>query len=179
MNGSEKANNGRGNNRKKFRRRGGEGSRQGEPARKNDNTAAPARQEKKNFGRNNHFNKPKIERPKWVPPKTSTVPLPVLDCSFCGQPIRDLSHAISDKANGSPVHFECIMAKIAGEEKLEQGDTVAYIGGGRFGVGNFSSRTSPQQPAGNGFKIKKIIEWEDKEKKADWRSLICEQYPLS
>ena len=146
---------------------------------------------------------PFFERPKWVPPKLNTDPLPVPDCPYCGKPIRDISSAISDRDSELPVHFDCVAAKIAGNERLERGDSIVYIGGGRFGVVNFggsegySQRTGGQRtdgraspdnlqkrgpgplPATHNFRIKKIIEWEDKDKRAGWRSVICEHYSVT
>ena len=124
---------------------------------------------------------PYIERPKWTPPKMNTDPLPVPDCSWCGKPIRDISQAISDIDTDLPVHFDCVTAKLAEAEKLEKGDVITYIGGGRFGIVNFIPRTGPRPSPGanNGFKIKKIIEWENKDKRADWRFEICDHYSVT
>ncbi|MCL2472741.1 MAG: hypothetical protein FWF26_03595 [Treponema sp.] len=147
---------------------------------------------------------PAVERPKWVPPSINTDPLPVPDCPYCGKPIRDISSAIADKDTGLPVHFDCVTARIAKGENLEKGDTITYIGGGRFGIVGFgvsgesskdSSRVYPRDfqgkagssadsdrfpPArGCDFKIKKIIEWENKDKKADWRTVICDHFSVT
>ena len=116
------------------------------------------------------------DRPRWIPPKTNTDPLPVSDCAWCGKPIRDISSAIADKDTGSPVHFDCVTARITFGEKLEKGDAVAYIGGGRFGIVSFGSQGAAAE---RGFTIKKIIEWENKDKKAEWRSLICDHYSVT
>jgi hypothetical protein len=100
--------------------------------------------------------------------------------------------AIADKDTGVPVHFDCVSARIAFGEKLEKGETVAYIGGGRFGIVSFGGsaqgktgapqenrqeRNSPQ--AARDFSIRKIIEWEKMDKRAEWRSLICEHYSVT
>jgi hypothetical protein len=163
-------------------------------------------------GNNNNFNKkggevrgdrsPYSERPRWIPPKTNTEPLPVSECLWCGKPIRDISTAIADKDSGAPVHFDCVAARIAFGEKLEKGDSVAYIGAGRFGIVSFGSAGAPSRfspdgpsrdsgksesssevkdysPANRGFTIKKIIEWENKDKRAEWRSVICDHYSVT
>ena len=148
---------------------------------------------------------PYIERPKWVPPKFNTEPLPVSDCPWCGKPIRDISSAISDKESGSPVHFDCVLSRISFGEKLEKGETITYIGGGRFGIVSFdnsaqNNKDSQEKAPGNSqhsrrqaeerkssnpsaqsntFTIKKIIEWEDKDKRAEWRSVICDHYSVT
>jgi hypothetical protein len=99
--------------------------------------------------------------------------------------------AIADKDSGVPVHFDCVSARIAFGEKLEKGESIAYIGGGRFGIVSFGNsagktgmpqesrqdRSSPQ--AGRDFTIRKIIEWEKMDKRAEWRSLICEHFSVT
>jgi len=116
----------------------------------------------------------------------NTEPLPVPDCPWCGKPIRDLSQAIADKNTGTPVHFECVTARLAEDERLEKGDTISYIGGGRFGIvcfgGEINPKDSPDRPSLSGrhdFKIKKIIEWENKDTRAEWRSVICDHYSVT
>lgn len=145
---------------------------------------------------------PFYERPKWIPPKMNTDPLPVPNCPWCGKPIRDISSAIADKDSGVPVHFDCVLSRIAFGEKLDEGDSVSYIGGGRFGVICFAAaasraketqaggRQEPERksamqeilrpaPVGRDFIVKKIIEWENKDARADWRSVICDHYSVT
>jgi len=169
-------------------------SRNSQSRRINDNSRGETRGEKA----------PVFERPKWIPPSINTEPLPVPDCPYCGKPIRDISSAMADKDSGLPVHFDCVSARIAKGEILEKGDIVTYIGGGRFGIVGFgvsgesprdssrgTSRNFPNkagasadpdrfQPArGCDFKIKKIIEWENKDKRAEWRATICDHYSVT
>jgi len=225
-----KAGHGRGNNRKKhFRRRendsdlwqkgnftGWESNRQvagTRPEAGGESGKTPGRASENESNKNIVHKKaqdrgeraPYIERPKWTPPKMRTDPVPVSDCHWCGKPIRDISSAIADKDSGAPVHFDCVISRITFGEKLEKGEVVTYIGGGRFGIicfdgsalpnkdsnaklpGN-SQNTGRQDPdrrqgapqAGNSdFIIKKIIEWEDKDKRAEWRSAICDHYSVT
>jgi hypothetical protein len=114
-----------------------------------------------------------LDRPKWVPAQLSTDPIPSPDCPYCGKSIQDMSAAITDKGTGAPVHFDCIIARLAEGEALEPGDAVTYIGGGRFGVVQF-----PNPQDSRNFKIKKIVEWEDKENRADWRKDISDHYSV-
>jgi hypothetical protein len=180
MSGSGKAGNGRGNNRKRpFRRR-----QENNNSTENPNRNAYAQDRKKSgrpafpkpHDRPSEYqakarpDHPKFERLKWVPPRLNTDPLPVPDCPYCGKPIRDISSAIADRDTGVPVHFDCVAERISGSERLENGDSLVYIGGGRFGVINFG-------PAG--FRIKKIIEWENLDNRAEWRSLVCEHYSVT
>ena len=163
MSNSGKAGSGRGNNRRRpFRRREAEKS-------------------------------PENTRPKWSPAKTNTEILPSFACPYCGKPIRDVISAIEDKETGVPIHFDCVTSRISFGEKLEKGEAIIYIGGGRFGIVSFSASKNSQGkhessaeskgPEKRGsptehrdFKIKKVIEWEKKDTKAEWRSAICERY---
>ena len=108
-------------------------------------------------------------RPQWAPSLVLSEPIPVMDCMYCGKTIKDLSAAISDKNTGEAIHFDCIISRIKESETLEPGDTIAYIGGGRFGIVHFKGATNLQ-----GFVIKKIFEWEIKEKRAEWRQIISD-----
>jgi hypothetical protein len=57
---------------------------------------------------------------------------------------------------------------------MEKGDAVTYIGGGRFGVVHFNN---PQDT--RNFKIKRIIEWEDKGNRAEWRQTVADHYSVT
>ena len=220
--GNGRGNNRSGNNhRRPFRRRSKENNswQENNDSERNDNTHPSAwaaetptddhlraaghqgkrAQNRRNFSKRNNENSraektPFIERPKWVPPKMNTDPLPVPDCPWCNKPIKDISLAIADKDTGAPVHFECVTARIAAGENLKKGETITYIGGGRFGIVSFGNEDSTQSSPegltsdsqsrsppteGHDFKIKKIIEWENKDKKAEWRSVICEHYSIT
>jgi hypothetical protein len=85
-----------------------------------------------------------------------------------------MAAALNDKFSGAPVHFDCVIARIGENEALEKGDAVTYIGGGRFGVVHFNN---PQDT--KNFKVKKILEWEDKENRALWRRDISDHYSLT
>jgi hypothetical protein len=104
----------------------------------------------------------------------SSEPFPAFDSPYCGKPIRDLAAAIADKNTGEAAHFDCVIARISEGENLEKGDSVAYIGGGRFGIVHFNSSQDPQN-----FSIKKIVEWENKENRADWRKVISDHYSVT
>jgi hypothetical protein len=97
-----------------------------------------------------------------------------------------MSTAIADKNSGEASHFECIAERIAEGENLESGDTVVYIGGGRFGIVHFPGiirdalrgRKNTDDYDTRGFQIKKIFEWEDKENRAPWRKTIEEHFSV-
>jgi hypothetical protein len=195
MNSSGKAGNGRGNNRKRSRRRNFDSEwKKADSGQESDNSnknGFPKKQadmtRKEGIPKEKPFS---VDRPKWTPLKTNPDPMPVSICPWCEKPIRDISSAIADKETGVPVHFDCVTARIALGEKLEKGETVAYIGGGRFGIvcsGSYQSK-APEQISASGrgstplnrdLTIKKIIEWESKDRKTDWRSAITELYSIS
>jgi hypothetical protein len=102
------------------------------------------------------------------------IPLPTPECPVCGKPIKDISSALTDKVSESPAHFDCVLGKVTEGEIQEKGDVVSYIGGGRFGVVHYAN---PQDVGG--FKIKKIIEWENTEKRADWRKTIADHFSVT
>jgi hypothetical protein len=115
----------------------------------------------------------RARRPKWTAVKLRTDPIPEPVCPYCGAPIKELACAVSDK-NGEAAHFECVQKRISAAERLEKGDTVTYIGGGRFGIVAFANPRVPKS-----FKIKKIIEWEKKDTHAEWRDGIADHFSLT
>ena len=114
------------------------------------------------------------ERPKWIPPKPPAVPLPAISCAWCGKPVKDISTAVSEPDSGKPVHFDCVIDRIVEREVLETGDTVSYIGGGRFGIVHFNN-----PPDTRDFTIKKIFEWENKENRSEWRVTISDHFSVT
>jgi hypothetical protein len=116
------------------------------------------------------------ERLHWTAPKLNTDPIPVSVCACCGKPITDLHAALTDKKTGEPVHFDCAISELAKYETLGDGDTISYIGGGRFGLVHFNN--SGRGETGT-FTIKKIFEWEDKENRAAWRGVIADHYSVT
>ncbi|GHV63044.1 hypothetical protein AGMMS49587_11770 [Spirochaetia bacterium] len=171
MNGSGKG----GNNRRRSFKRRERDSDKGQNNGQNTQNNSHRNGGKRNDDLRRYEKAPKVwlDRPKWVPPELSTEPIPSPDCPYCGKPINDMSMAITDKGSGAPVHFDCVIARLAEGEILEPGDAVTYIGGGRFGVVQFPNPQDTQN-----FKIKKIVEWEDKESRADWRKDISDHYSV-
>lgn len=92
-------------------------------------------------------------------------------CPKCGQPINDIATALTDKASGSPVHFDCVFAEVEKNETLGQNEKIAYIGQGRFGVLSYENIRDQRH-----FQIKKIIEWENKDNTVEWRDEISSLY---
>lgn len=88
-------------------------------------------------------------------------------CPLCNKPVSEISSAIQDKTSGNPVHFECVMEKLTQSEPVGQNEKICYIGQGRFGILYFENPRDQRH-----FTIKKIIEWESRETKSDWREEV-------
>ena len=92
-------------------------------------------------------------------------------CPKCGQPITDVSSAITDKESGKPAHFDCILNQVKQTEQVGENEKIAYIGQGRFAVIYYENPRDQRH-----FTIKKIIEWEERDKKPEWRSELSGLY---
>lgn len=92
-------------------------------------------------------------------------------CPKCGQPITDVSSAITDKESGKPAHFDCILNQLKQTEQVGENEKIAYIGQGRFAVIYYENPRDQRH-----FTIKKIIEWEERDKKPEWRSELSGLY---
>ncbi|MDR0316339.1 MAG: hypothetical protein LBH97_05505 [Treponema sp.] len=171
MSGSGKGGDNRGSRRRPFRRRERDNNWQDSPKGESKKTAeTPQILEGKIEKRRGGL----YERPRWIAPKLPTEPLPSANCAWCGEPIKDISTALSESGSGRPVHFECVLAKISENETLEPGDAISYIGGGRFGIIHFNNPANTKD-----FNIKRIFEWENKENNADWRRSISEHFSVT
>jgi hypothetical protein len=114
------------------------------------------------------------ERPRWTAPVLPINPITTPDCPWCGKQIKDITTAISDKDTGLPVHFDCVLSRIAEMENLDPNDNVCYIGGGRFGIIHYNNL-----PDTRDFFIKKILEWENKDINNEWRRPISEYFSIT
>ena len=92
-------------------------------------------------------------------------------CPICSKAIDDLASALADRRTGEPVHFDCVLADLQNRETLEENQQVTYIGQGRFAIVHFPNMQDTKK-----FSIVKIIEWEEKDKKFDWRQEIAGMY---
>ena len=92
-------------------------------------------------------------------------------CPKCGQPITDIASAIADKSTGAPLHFDCALNEVKQAEPTGENEKVAYIGQGRFAVLHYENIRDQRH-----FTIKKIIEWESREKESEWRGELSGLY---
>ena len=114
------------------------------------------------------------DRPKWVPPVQSDIPIQIEICAWCNKPIKDIAAAFNEPNTEKLLHFDCVIKKIPEKERLEKGDTISYIGGGRFGIIHYNN-----PPDIRDFTIKKIFEWEKKENRSEWRVSISDHYSVT
>jgi hypothetical protein len=114
------------------------------------------------------------ERLRWTAPALPANPITNPDCPWCGKQIKDIATAVSDRDTGLPVHFDCVLARIAEMETLEANDSVCYIGGGRFGIVHYNNPSDTKD-----FVIKKIFEWETKDNNTEWRRPISEYFSIT
>lgn len=95
----------------------------------------------------------------------------VVVCAACGQPINDIANAMVDKTSGNPIHFDCAIEQVRKSEAVGENEKISYIGQGRFAVLYYENPRDQRH-----FTIKKIIEWESKEQKSEWREELSNLY---
>lgn len=100
------------------------------------------------------------------PPK-----LPTPLCPRCGEPITDITSALTDRDSGTPVHFDCAVKFLEGAENIGETQKIVYIGQGRFAVMEFENPADMKK-----FHIVRTIEWESRESRAEWRGDIASQF---
>lgn len=118
-----------------------------------------------------HRRRSHLPRKKWEAPEKIEIELPELVCERCGEKIEDYTQAIGDDAAQSWWHFDCALEHLQERENPQEGEKVVYIGGGRFAIVAF-----PNTLNDNDFQIKTIISWENKDKRASWRTDIARKY---
>jgi len=96
-----------------------------------------------------------------VPYHSSLPPLPVrrveepmVECPLCGKVIENIASALIYPEGGF-CHFDCVLEKIAKDERLTDKQKVSYIGRGTFAV--------VEENEENGFTFAKKIIWETPE----------------
>lgn len=93
----------------------------------------------------------------------------VTKCEICGESINELASAINNRGSGNPVHFDCVLSKLAEEEKTGPNDKLTYIGNGKFAVLHFDNVHDMRH-----FSIVKEIEWEDRDsQRGEWRDKMA------
>jgi hypothetical protein len=119
------------------------------------------------FNSNQNNNQLNFQRTKDKNEQIAQIVLEKPVCEICNQPILDLATSLANKGSNNPVHFDCVLNILKKEEKLLPNENITYIGQGRFAVTVFENPHDTKK-----FSIKKIIEWEERDKKYEWRNNI-------
>ncbi len=146
--------------RREGRGRGDAASRAGAPARP-DAVAA------KDFPKQVPARRERRYEPEAAPPPV----LPSHVCPRCGEPIQDITSALTDRESGTPIHFDCAVRFLEGAESVSDKQKIVYIGQGRFAVMEFEIPGDTKK-----FHIIRTIEWESREHRAEWRADIAGQF---
>ncbi len=88
-------------------------------------------------------------------------------CPICGKAVKSMLTAISVSDDMEPAHFDCVLKQLTERENLQKGEKITYIGNGNFAVIKMK-----QGGKGVPFTILKKIQFEEKDKKAEWRKKI-------
>jgi hypothetical protein len=117
--------------------------------------------------------KTKVFKSKYAIPEKAEPPieLETYHCSLCSEIIHDLPSALSHRQTGEPVHFDCVLEYLKKTEEIGFNEKLFYIGKGNFAIAYFENPHDLRK-----FEIKKLIEWENKEKVIEWRSTISDLY---
>ncbi len=106
-------------------------------------------------------------KPGRKPEKSQMRPEDYPNCPVCGMSVKNLNIAIEEKKSHEPAHFECIMRELATEVQLTPQERLHYLGSGCFGIVQFEEGKGLSS-----FSIKRKIQYEDANNKADWRKKI-------
>ena len=93
------------------------------------------------------------------------------NCESIKIPIKNFTTLNISKVDNEYYDFECVIEKVRQDNPTGENEKVAYIGQGRFAVLFFENPRDQRH-----FTIKKIIEWEDKEHKTEWRDELSGLY---
>ena len=91
-------------------------------------------------------------------------------CPICGKAVKSMLTAISVNEDMDPAHFDCVVKQLTEQEQLKKGEKISYLGNGTFAV--IKMKQGGKGPA---FTILKKIQYEEKEKKAEWRKKISKR----
>jgi len=97
-----------------------------------------------------------------------------------GRGLKEGVVEVRDRASGEAVHFDCMAARVGERERPDKGESVVYLGGGRFGIVRFGvlveKRGGGQK---RGFSIKRIIEMEDRGERPAWRGEVADHFSVT
>jgi hypothetical protein len=88
-------------------------------------------------------------------------------CPVCGEPVRELSSALTHRQSGRPAHFDCIVKELREANPLGPQERLCYLGGGAFGVLTWRVEGNPAS-----FVIKRRIPYEDPRVPQEWKKQL-------
>ena len=100
-------------------------------------------------------------------------------CPICGLVIRILYSAITEQESQQPAHFDCVLRQLSAAEELGEGERLAYLGAGSFGVIQLRrrprTRARGRRSSGSPSPlfVRKRIEYEDPEPVPEWRESLA------
>jgi hypothetical protein len=105
------------------------------------------------------------EKPEQLAPEPKTPPP---TCPICEKPVYEIYSAITEKESGLPAHFDCIITRLIEQEKPGPTERVIYLGAGSFALIDVGPNPNMTK-----FTIKKRIQYEEKDKKSEWRKPLA------
>jgi hypothetical protein len=88
-------------------------------------------------------------------------------CPVCGEPVRELSSALTHRQSGKPAHFDCIVKELREANPLGPQERLCYLGGGTFGVLTWRVEGNPAS-----FVVKRRIPYEDPHAPQEWKKQL-------
>jgi hypothetical protein len=105
----------------------------------------------------------RAERPAQQPAKQRVFP----GCPVCGEPVQELSSALTHRQSGQPAHFDCVVKELLEANPLGPQERLCYLGGGVFGVLTWKVEGNPAS-----FVIKRRIPYEDPHAPQEWKQQL-------
>jgi len=117
--------------------------------------------------------KPKEVKKKPFDPVLHILPDPIpqrdyAPCPVSGDPISDILTAITDPRSGKPANFDSVITRLAEQENLREGERLAYLGRGAFGVITMEKVDGKMRLV-----VKKKIQYEEGRETSDWRKELA------
>ena len=81
-----------------------------------------------------------------------------------GEPISDILSAIADPSTGEPSNFESVLRRIEESHELKDGERVAYVGAGEFGIVSEETVEGKKRLV-----VRERIHYEDSRRPYPWR----------
>jgi hypothetical protein len=88
-------------------------------------------------------------------------------CPVCGEPVLELSSALTHRQSGRPAHFDCVVKELREANPLGPQERLCYLGGGVFGVLTWKVEGNPAS-----FVIKRRIPYEDPHTPQEWKQQL-------